>query len=91
MSPKIKVEKAEPKKIESLGAKNWPIWAKEISEFDWHYDENETCYILEGDVTVETSEGEVSFGKGDLVTFPKGLSCRWKIKKDVRKHYHFFR
>ena len=31
----------------------------------------------------------VSFGKGDLVTFPQGLSCTWQVKKNVRKHYKF--
>ena len=29
------------------------------------------------------------FGKGDFVTFPKGLSCIWDIKAPVRKHYNF--
>ncbi len=29
------------------------------------------------------------FGKGDFVTFPKGLSCVWDIKEPVKKHYNF--
>lgn len=85
----VTVEKPDPEKLEQLGVKKWPVWEKEVSEFDWHYDEPETCYFLEGDVTVSTPEGDVSFGKGDLVVFSKGLSCRWKIKKAVRKHYFF--
>jgi uncharacterized cupin superfamily protein len=28
-------------------------------------------------------------GKGDLVTFPKGMSCVWEIHGDVKKHYRF--
>jgi uncharacterized cupin superfamily protein len=28
-------------------------------------------------------------GKGDLVKFPVGLECTWKILKDVKKHYQF--
>jgi uncharacterized protein len=69
---------------------NWLIWEKEVSEFPWHYDEQETCYLLEGDVIVKPDDGEpVHFGKGDLVTFPAGLSCTWKILKTVRKHYRF--
>jgi uncharacterized cupin superfamily protein len=44
---------------------------------------------MEGDVTVRTREGEVSFGPGDLVTFPEGLSCEWHVKKPVKKHYRF--
>jgi uncharacterized protein len=31
----------------------------------------------------------VEFGAGDLVTFPKGMSCVWKIASAVRKHYRF--
>lgn len=26
--------------------------------------------------------------KGDLVTFPDGMACRWQILQPVRKHYH---
>jgi uncharacterized cupin superfamily protein len=60
------------------------------SEFPWSYDDPETCYFLEGDVVV-TPEGEepVEVGRGDLVTFPQGLSCTWKMRKDVKKHYRF--
>lgn len=57
--------------------------------FDWHYDETETCYLLEGRVTVEAEGKSVSFGKGDLVVFPQGLSCVWKVAEPVRKHYRF--
>ena len=77
-------------RLKSFGVKNWPIWEKEVSEFPWHYDEMETCYFLEGDVEV-TPEGSkpVRIGKGDLVTFPKGMSCTWKVLKPVKKHYKF--
>jgi len=86
----IKVEKLDKSVIEKRGISKWPIWTKEISRFDWHYDSVEECYILEGNVTVETKDGKsVSFGKGDFVTFPKGLSCTWNIKQPVRKHYNF--
>ena len=77
-------------KLDKLGVKNWPIWEKEESEFPWHYDETETCLLLEGDVTVTPDGGQpVRFGAGDLVTFPQGMSCTWKIHKAVRKHYRF--
>ena len=69
---------------------DWPIWEKEISEFSWHYDSLEICYLLEGKVEITVGSGEVfKFGKGDLVIFPKGLSCKWKIISPVRKHYKF--
>ncbi len=65
-----------PKELERRGITTWPIWEKEVSEFPWHYDEMETCYLLEGDVTVTPDGGQpVRFGKGDLVTFPAGMLC----------------
>jgi len=86
----IEVKKPTSKELKSLGVSNWPIWEKEQSSFDWYYDEKETCYFLEGDVEVETADGaKVSIGKGDLVTFSRGLRCRWHIRKKVRKHYRF--
>jgi hypothetical protein len=40
-------------------------------------------------VTVTPEGGEpVTMGQGDLVTFPAGMNCTWKIAKNVRKHYH---
>ena len=85
----ITVEQPEAKRLEELRVKRWPIWTKEPSTFDWHYDEPETCYFLAGEVTIKTSDGEVNIGKGDLVTFPQGLSCTWHVTQAVRKHYRF--
>jgi uncharacterized cupin superfamily protein len=77
-------------KLTELGVNNWPIWSKEVSEFPWTYDATETCYLLTGDVIVTPDQGEpVRFSKGDLVTFPAGMSCVWKILADVKKHYNF--
>ncbi|HUI06769.1 MAG TPA: cupin domain-containing protein [Verrucomicrobiae bacterium] len=76
--------------LDQLKISAWPIWEKEVSEFPWHYDETETCYVLEGDVIVTPQGGNpVRFGTGDLVTFPQGMSCTWKVLKPVRKHYKF--
>ena len=86
----IKIEKLSPEQLKKIGVLSWPIWQKEVSRFPWSYDSTEECYLLDGEVTVETGDGErVSFRKGDFVTFPKGLSCTWIIKKPVRKHYNF--
>lgn len=77
-----------PEKLEQLGIKNWSIWTKEASEFPWSYDAKETCYFLTGEVVVTPDGGEpVAMGKGDLVTFPSGMSCTWKIIQAVKKHY----
>ena len=76
--------------LEALGVRNWPIWSKEASTFPWTYDSSETCLFLEGEVIVTPEGGEpVKMGKGDLVTFPQGMSCTWEICKAVRKHYNF--
>ena len=87
----IKVEKPDKAKLEALGVKSWPTWSKEISTFPWSYNSSEVAYILEGEVTVIPKNGgqAVSFGTGDLVVFPAGLSCIWDVKKALRKHYKF--
>lgn len=87
---KIDIQKLSPGDIENKGIKSWPIWEKEVSQFDWHYDQTEECLLLEGQVTVETENGEtVEFGAGDFVTFPQGMNCKWDITVPVRKHYNF--
>lgn len=89
-SMKIDIKKPSAEDLEAKGVLSWPIWEKEISRFDWHYDSIEECYLLEGKVIVETEDGNrVEFEKGDFVTFPKGLSCVWDIRVPVRKHYNF--
>ncbi|MBW4682120.1 MAG: cupin domain-containing protein [Microcoleus vaginatus WJT46-NPBG5] len=87
----IKIEhQPSEETLNRLGVFKWGIWTKEASEFPWTYDEEETCYFLEGDVVVTPAGGEpVEMGKGDLVTFPAGMSCTWNIRKDVKKHYRF--
>lgn len=86
----IKVEKLSQEELSTRKVQNWLIWTKEVSKFPWTYDNIEECLFLEGQVTVETKDGKkVTFGKGDFVTFPKGLSCTWSVEKPVRKHYKF--
>jgi hypothetical protein len=38
---RIRIKKATPEQLQSLGLKSWPIWEKEVSTFPYHYDE--TC------------------------------------------------
>ena len=66
-----------------------PTWGCGISKFDWHYDSEETALIIEGEVTVTYNNESVSFGAGDYVVFPKGLSCVWNVTKPIKKHYLF--
>jgi len=85
----IKISKPTKEIIESMHIHQWPIWEKEESAFPWTYDAEETCYILEGHIFVETQWETVEIQAGDLVVFPAGLSCKWDIKKAVRKHFSF--
>ncbi len=80
----------KPGEAEIAAMQACPTWEKEVSVFDWSYDVSETCYVLSGEVTVTTADGEsVSFGAGDLVTFPQGLQCTWSVRAPIRKHYRF--
>ena len=80
--------KVSPAKLDVLYVDDWPVWSKEISEFDWQYDSNETCYIVEGKAIVTPENGEpVTIETGDMVNFPKGLKCVWKIIEPIEKHY----
>ncbi len=77
-----------PGKLEVMGVYDWPLWSKEVSTFDWTYDQQEECYILSGRFIVTPNGGEpIELGEGDLINFPKGMSCIWQILEPVEKHY----
>jgi uncharacterized cupin superfamily protein len=76
--------------LQELGVRSWPTWSAQVSTFPWTYDEPETCFFLEGDVVVSPEGGDpVQVRKGQLVTFPAGMSCTWHVRKPVHKHYRF--
>ena len=83
----ILVKKPTDREIAAMKTK--PVWTCGVSDFDWFYDKEETCLIIEGEVVVKYGAKSVSFATGDLVIFPKGLSCVWQVKKAVRKYYVF--
>jgi len=87
---KILVEKnVSSMKMEVMGVFDWALWEKEVSEFPWTYNMTETCYIVEGEAIVTPDGGEpVTIERGDLVIFPKGMSCTWKITDPIEKHYN---
>jgi len=67
----------------------WEFWSKEPSEFEWEYEQTETCYILRGKAEVTSDTGKkISFQLGDLVVFEKGLKCTWKILEKIEKKYN---
>ena len=85
----IKINRLSDEEVNNKGVLSWPIWTCEISEFDWEYDRRESCLLLEGEVEVKGDNKEVKLGAGDFVVFPRGLKCRWKVIRPVRKHYSF--
>ena len=87
--PKVIVKNLTSEEIKEKGIRSWPVWTKGISRFNHAYDGAEECLFLEGDVTIETSDGPVHIKPGNFVVFEDGLECVWDIKKPVRKHYNF--
>ncbi|MBU0711577.1 cupin domain-containing protein [bacterium] len=86
---KVIVEKPTDEKLKQLDVSSWGIWECEPSTFEWHYDDRETCYLLEGKVTVKTKDQEIHLEKGDLGIFSKDLDCTWIVHEKVKKHYRF--
>ena len=86
---KVIIEKLSKEELENRGVFSWPTWSKEVSKFNWIYDGEEQCYIIDGEFDVETDEGVFHAKPGDFVIFKEGLKCVWDIKKPVKKHYNF--
>jgi uncharacterized protein len=84
-----KISVTKPTRAQLAEASKWPIWTCEVSTFDYHYDEMETCHVLEGQVTVLAGDEKASFGPGDWVVFPQGMDCVWNVTAPVKKHYKF--
>ena len=69
--------------------KDWAIWKCPPSQFDWEYDQEEHCFIIQGNVIVTTDKQKIHITEGDYVVFPKGLKCFWDVKKSIKKYYTF--
>jgi uncharacterized protein len=75
-------------RLDALNVSKWPTWQKEVSTFDWVFPEQEIAYILAGECIITPTGGApVSFGKGDLVTFPAGMKASWQVIQPLHKHY----
>lgn len=86
--PRTKIEKPSPEKLKQLGIERWSEWNCDPDEFDWQYPFDETAYVKKGKVIVTEEGGEqVEIKAGDLVTFPKGMKCRWKVIERIEKVY----
>ncbi len=84
----IKISHPSKEDLDKLGIDNWSSWECNPSEFDWHYPDRETAYVFKGKVMVTTNDGKkVEIGRGDLVVFPKGLKCHWRVLERIEKVY----
>ena len=77
----------KPSLEEEQEMKNCPTWSCEVSEFEWDFEEEEVCLILEGEATVTYNGEAYPFGAGDYVIVPKGMKCHWSVTKPIKKHY----
>ena len=64
------------------------IWECSPGTFDWDYDADETCTILQGEASVKVRGGQtVRFRAGDIVHFRKGMRTRWTVRKKILKTF----
>lgn len=62
------------------------VWECTVGSFVWHYNEDETVYIISGEVFVSTKGGEETrLGQGDMGFFPGGSVYIWRVTDPVRK------
>ena len=85
----IRIDQPDWDTLEALGVFAWPILEHDPGTFECEYKKEEICYMLEGKARIEPKDKRkpVDFKKGDLVIFPEGLKCVWKISKHVTKHF----
>jgi uncharacterized protein len=62
------------------------LWDCTAGVFNWHYDIDETVFVLEGSVTVIDDDGvEHRLGPGDHALFRAGSHAVWRVEDYVRK------
>ena len=60
--------------------------AKVQGEFVWHShtDEDELFLVIQGELTIELRDGQVTLGPGELVVIPKGVEHRPVAREEVQ-------
>jgi len=61
------------------------LWDCTAGRFNWHYDVDETLYIIEGGVVVKDDAGTRILSVGDTIFFPAGARAEWHVENYVRK------
>lgn len=62
------------------------VWESEIAQFDYKYENDETCVIEKGSAEIMCGNQKVILSEGDLAYFPKGTVCMWKVLSPMRKY-----
>lgn len=60
-------------------------WECQPGTFNWHYSEDETVYLITGEVFVTQDGTERRMAAGDIAFFPAGTSCVWRVTQPTRK------
>ncbi|MDC7288280.1 cupin domain-containing protein [Blautia schinkii] len=63
------------------------IMEMEKTTFDWTLNYDEIDYVVEGKLTIITSEGQVSAGPGELILIPKGSRIQFSVPDKARFIY----
>jgi uncharacterized protein len=62
------------------------VWECTPGSFRWQYHQDETALITSGEALITFEGGsECHLRPGDLVFFPAGSSCIWRITAQIRK------
>jgi uncharacterized protein len=61
------------------------MWDCTAGRFNWHYELDETVYLLEGSVVIKDSNGVHQLSAGDSFLFKAGTHAEWTVDSYVRK------
>jgi uncharacterized cupin superfamily protein len=62
------------------------VWECTPGSFKWQYHQDETALIISGEAFITFEGGtERHLRPGDLVFFPAGSTCTWRITRRIRK------
>jgi uncharacterized cupin superfamily protein len=68
------------------GTSSVVVWECTPGSFKWDYCQDETAVIISGEAFITVEGGsERQLRPGDLVFFPAGSSCMWRVTAQIRK------
>ena len=68
------------------GTSSAVVWECSPGSFKWDYHQDETAVIIAGEAFITIEGGsERQLRPGDLIFFPAGTSCTWRVTVQIRK------